>query len=170
MELIETLNKRLKEHYGRFEDGRPNWRLVYSDDEFEMRPKDNMLVPKYRQWIHHKWILERLFPVPQINAEELATKTSYEPIWVFEDAVGKPLPPKWEAIQVVITTVYNAMARAGSGQVRYKEEEILKATDGEAYEERLNRIQGELFGNETNTGDALAHRQAIVVPPNYKVN
>jgi hypothetical protein len=38
----------------------------------------------------------------------------------------------------------------------------------EETQQRVETIQKELFGNETDTGDALAHGEAIVVPRNYE--
>ena len=43
-----------------------------------------------------------------------------------------------------------------------------KNTSKEGREQKINELQGELFGNETDTGDALAYREGIVVPNNYK--
>ena len=34
--------------------------------------------------------------------------------------------------------------------------------------QEIQCLQDELFGNETDTGDALAHGEAVIVPRNYK--
>ena len=33
---------------------------------------------------------------------------------------------------------------------------------------RITKLQEELFGNETETGDALRYKEGIVVPTNYE--
>ena len=82
METLEIINKRLKDNYGETVD-RPNFRIVWSEDQFENRlthftdegfelihPEVRQL-PKYKQWIHDKYVLERLTEVPIINENEL---------------------------------------------------------------------------------------------------
>jgi len=175
MESIGALNKRLIDYYGLFEGGEPNFRLTWSDSETEKRlgtfndftsegiflrtVTEVREVPKYRQWIHHKWILERLTVVPELQRRELAdAKVSYEPLWVFEDKNGKPLPPKWEAIQAIIN-----FSQPHESSIPYQEE---LGSD----EERIIKLQAELFGNESEVADALAYKEAITVPTNYEKN
>lgn len=176
LESLETLNYRLARDYGYFDNGlKPLWRIIYSHDEFEKRwvthdehgneyefPKVEER-PKYRQWADHRYILERCLIVPPFVETDLVEKYSYEPVWVFQDNKGNPLPPRWDAIQLIIQTIYqNASRKVGK---KYKD------PNGETVEEqreikeaRINKLQEELFGNETETGDALAHKEAIVVP------
>ena len=123
-ERVEDLNQRLIDHFGIDSDGGgPIWRVVWSEDQFEKRlgtyddiTKNGIYlrtvtevreVPKYRQWIQERYILERLVIVPDMNIQELPTvRKSYEPIWTFEDANGNYLPPIWNAIKFVIDTIY----------------------------------------------------------------
>src|SRR5262245_31149745 len=100
-EKVETINRRLHDLYGETEsqgERLPNFRIVWSEDQFEMRKTDytdsgfRLLhpevrkLPKYRQWITKKHVLERLTVVPFVNEHDLPdSKLSYEPIWVFED-------------------------------------------------------------------------------------
>lgn len=177
MEPIEILNERLLTHYGKIEH-LVQWRIVYSDDQFEKRftdytPEGCQLLyptvremPKYRQWITNKYVLERVMPVGDIDAQQLLGKYSYEPVWVFEDAKGVALPPKWEAIQLIISSVYQASARAVGRRYTDPDSDLEAAL--EIKRARIERIQEELFGNETEVGDALAHKQAIIVPRNYE--
>lgn len=177
-EPIESINKQLVDLFGIDSvTGRPIWRVVWSEEQFEKRLMNvtnegfHLLipevreVPKYRQWIKERYVLERLTVIPEVNENELPTeKLSYEPIWVFETQRGVYLPPRLDAAKIVIDTVYAAMGK--SSLAKYKE-------TNEAPEEkdiRLGKLQDELFGNETEVGDALAHNQAIIVPSNYKVN
>src|ERR1043166_1123060 len=117
LESIETLNERLENTYGKYENF-PRWRIVYSEDQYEKRLTHYtsegfellspvmMELPKYKQWIHNKYILELIMPIPEFQRHEVVGVLSYEPVWVFEDGRGRPLPPKWEAIQLIIKTVH----------------------------------------------------------------
>lgn len=175
LESIERINKRLRDQYGIEDTGESTWRVVFSEDEIEKKLSNftdegfELLTPivverpKYRQWINQKYVLERATPV--LNERDrviLDKKYSYEPVWVFEDNHGKPLPPKWEAIVVIINTIHKNAAQAVG--VKYKDPESNKDEALEQKEIRLQKLQEDLFGNETEVGDALAHKQAIVVP------
>jgi hypothetical protein len=181
-ERIETINQQLIDCYGIDTiTGLPIWRVVWSDDQYEkrltdydsngialMRPEVRLL-PKYKQWLPSRWVLERLVIVPEVNAEELPTsKLSYEPIFPFEDKGGKPIPPKYNVASFVIDTVYAAMGK--KSMAKYVDPDIGLSTE-EQLEKRngeIQDIQNELFGNETDVGDALAHGEAIIVPRNYR--
>lgn len=153
--------------------GKPIWRVVWSEDQFEKRRVDTTdagitllfpevrTVPKYRQWIKEKYVLERLTVVPEINQQELLNeRLSYEPIFVFERNNGTYLPPRFDVAKLVVDTIYAAQ---GKHSIRkYVDPE--SDSPVEQREARIAKIQAELFGNETNTGDALAYREAIVNP------
>ena len=178
METIETINQRLIDYFGKDTiTNDPNFRIVFSDDQFEKRWVDyspegfqllNKVVeerPKYRQYIQHKYLIERLTIVPDFVETDLVEKTSYEPLWVFEDRYGNPLPPKWEVCEIVIDQVH----RAASNAIGRKIEDPSKLESdpkigAEVRLERIKKIEEELFGNETNVSDALATKNAIVVP------
>lgn len=179
LEHIDRLNDWLKETYGLFDNAEPNYRIVFSDDQYEYRKgtfakydlHGNLLgyetevkyVPKYKQWIQHKYVLEMILPVPDINNEELVSKTSYEPLWVFEDARGNALPPKREAIILIIRQQKEQLARV-RGIPIYKDPESNPEEALEIRKKNIERLERELFGNETTTGDGLAQKRAIVVP------
>jgi len=171
------LNRRLREHFGiDTASFSPMWRVVWSDDQIEKRltnyTKEGfelltpMMVelPKY-SWIKQKYVLEQLVVVPDMHAKELTTKISYEPIWVFQDDQGDYLPPKWEMTEFVINAIY--AVRGKPNLAKYKEK-LTDLNTREGIEARVNEVEAQLFGNETSTGDALAHGDAIVVPHNYE--
>lgn len=167
-EPIETLNTRLLEHFGRFENNDPNFRIVWSDDQTEKQlcetTKDGffLLSPEIREvkkysWIHHKYILERVVPVPEFQIPILGKKVSYEPIWVFEDPEGNPLPPHWDAIWILVTTLLDRATYKMAPE---------KIPDGEGntleeIEERAKKLEELIYGNETSVGDALATGSAV---------
>lgn len=176
METLDALNARLVDHFGIDSDtGRPMFRIVWSDDQLEKRRVSEvagihllypvvMEVSKY-PYLKHLYVLERLVAVPDINAEELPTqKLSYEPIWAYRDAAQKPIPPLWTPTKFIIDTLYAALGKKSLR--KYVEDE--KNTTPEGLDQRITELCEELFGNETETGDAMAYGEAIVVPENYK--
>jgi hypothetical protein len=174
LETLEIINKRLHENYGETEN-MPNFRIVWSEDQFEFRstnftdegfqllhPEVRKL-PKYKQWIKSKYLLERLTAVPFISKEELAdAKISYEPLWVFEDVKGFPVLPTWAGAKFVIETVHEQVRTKGA-YTKYKDPDD-GLTESQAIEKKnveLQSIQDELFGNESTITDALAYKQGV---------
>ena len=70
----------------------------------------------------------------------------------------------WEATKFIVDTLYAALGKKSLS--KYVDDE--KNTTKEGREQRIKEIQSELFGNETDTGDALRYREGIVVPESYK--
>src|SRR5688572_3824715 len=117
MESIETLNKRLIDKYGIYLDGQPMFRITHSEsilekrlvthtkDGFEILNPEFGEVPKYRQYVHNKYILEGLKELPDFGGGQLTTRISYEPIWVFEDGNGKAVPPIWIGIEHILESL-----------------------------------------------------------------
>jgi len=185
-ERIDNINRQLVDLYGIDTiTGLAMWRVVWSEDQFEHRfgtyddftesgiyirtVTEVRYVPKYRQWIHNKYVLERLVVVPEISAGDLpATKLSYEPMYPFETNSGKYLPPRLDAAQFIIETVLASQGK--SSLAKYKDPVSGLSTEDylEMKNKEIETLQEELFGNETDTGDAIAHGEAIIVPGNYK--
>lgn len=175
-ERLERLNTRLKTEYGYFQGSpSPNWRVVWSEDQFEKRygtfedrtPEGYLIrrvsevreVPKYRQWVHNKYILERMMANFTHNGE-MITKMQYEPVYVFENPENQP--PIFDAIKFIVELVYEQAARAcGVPYVKYAE-------DPDAEEKRIAKIREELYGDRTDVSDALAYKEGIVVPSNFE--
>jgi hypothetical protein len=171
-ETLEVINQRLKDYYGSTEN-QPNWRVVFSNDQFENRYGDYedrtpegflirrysgfRLVPKYRQWIKDKWVLEMLVEVPP-NTQELATKLSYEPAYAFPFRDGRPLLPIWDAVKYLIDGINS---KVGITHPRYKDPDSNPKEALENQRVRLQEIEADLFGNETSTTDALAYKQGV---------
>lgn len=182
---IDRINVTLLDNYGRLENLQ-TWRVVWSEDQFEWRYgtyEDRTLegifirevterrkVPKYRQWAPEKWVLERLLVVPMDadpNHPQIDSALSYEPIWVFDEET----PPIWFAVKFIVDQVYENMEQHDTG-VKYIDPDIGHPDDVKGRrEEVLKDIEESLFGNETDTGDALAYRQAVgyTGPPKIKL-
>jgi hypothetical protein len=176
-ETIESINEKLIREYGiDISLNMPNWRVVFSEDQYEKRltnftdegfellfPEVREL-PKYKQHIRAKYILEHLVPVTEGIETDLVTKVSFEPSWVFQDKNGNYLPPFFEGCQHVIESV---LAATGNPKAfaKYKDETI----SVEARAAHLKKVEDELFGNESDLGDHLAYKTGIVVPGNDTV-
>jgi len=171
-ESIEALNKRLVEHFGIDTiSADPIYRIVWSNFQHEKRLTQYtstgvaLLYPEVRempkyQYIDSKYILERLTVVPAVNQDELTTKISYEPIYVYEDRKGNYLPPLWQVTKLVIDALNAAM---GQGTLRhYTNPE--DTSEGAMLEKvrRVKEIEEGLFGNETDITDALYSRSGVV--------
>lgn len=167
-ERIETLNTRLIDHFGKFENGDPNFRIVFSDDQVEKQLSEYtesgilLITPQLRTvkkypWIKSKYLIERLVPVPEANAHELTTKLSYEPVWVFQDHNSNPLPPLWDVCKIVLDTLIRQMTtkRAPDKQDPSEYNTI------EALEEKAKVLEKSLYGNESSITDALATGSAV---------
>lgn len=175
IESVESINENLKREYGTFEDGRANFRIVFSADQFEKRwtdrtdegfellNKEVRLLPKYRQWIKDKYILERLVPVGPDS--DLVEKISYEPSYTFQDSNENYLPPRFDVCRMIIDSMYVVMDKAGT-HTAYRDPDV----SPEVRKQKLVDMEKLLFGNETSVGDALAHGYGVTVPENKLIH
>lgn len=185
-ERIESINNQLIDIYGIDTiTGLPLWRVVFSDDQLEKRlgtyddfsPAGLYLrtvtevreVYKYKQWIKSKFVLENLVIVPEMNQPELPTqKLSYEPIYVFQTGSGEYLPPRLDACQFIINSIYAVKGKGNLAKYKAPEDGLTGQDLIDYNNGRIAKLQDELFGNESYVGDALAHNEAIVVPSSYQ--
>lgn len=172
---VEHINDLLRREYGiETTSDRPIYRVVWSNDQFEkrlMKYTDTGIelltpevreVPKYRQWAKDRYILEKLSYI-EIPVEEMTVnRISYEPLWSFVNNKLEYLPPRYDVCKLIIDSVNERLGK--STGVLYKD----VSENTEEKQERVAQIQQELFGNETDTGDAIAHGEAIIVPRNYE--
>ena len=183
---IEELNKWLAEQFGIDSvTGKCMWRVVWSDDQFEKRfgtytdytedgklfireVTEVRLVPKYRQWIQHKYILEHLVAVPQQNMVELLDiKMSYENLWTFEDKNGNPLPPRRDACEFIINTVLAAMHGTGNLK-KYEDDESTEEKSLELKRKRVDGLVEELFGEQSSLEGTTVTGESVIVPRNFE--
>ncbi len=177
LESIEVLNKRLVDYFGIDSNtGRPIFRITWANNETEKRRVSHtpegiqlihptvMEVKKY-PYLKDMYVLEQLVIVPDQNKNELVDlKLSYEPLWAYCDQNKFPIAPHWGATKLIVDTMYAAMGK--KSMRKYVEDE--KNTTPEGRDQRIKELQAELFGNETATTDALAYKEGVVVPSNYK--
>lgn len=169
-ETIESINEKLLNEFGTELScgNQPRFRVVFSEDEYEKRLTDCTdegfqlltpevrLLPKYKQWIRMKYILERLIPV--MGETDLVTKVSYEPCWVFQDKFGGYLPPFFEGCRLIIESLFNAIERSNTF-IKYKDKNI----SVEEQRARIQLVEDQLFGNESSITDSLHDGTGVVV-------
>jgi hypothetical protein len=181
-ESIDKINARLKDYFGIDTiTGAPIWRVVFSEDQYEKRygtfddispagiyirtVTEVRLVPKYKQWIHQKYILEQLVVVPAHQMKELADNdVSYEPLWVFQDKDENYLPPVWEAIEFIIVAVHAAKGNTNTGIARY----VDPAIDPEFRKKQIDGLMEQLWGDESSFMLGTKIGDVSVVPSNYE--
>lgn len=179
-EKISDINYWLERDYGKT-GLHSNWRVVWADDQYEtvkgvfshydengrlLSTQAGVAQVRKYEYIHEKFVLERIMPVGMLNRDELVgNEWSYEPVFTFEDGNGNFLPPLKDVCKLVIEQVLKMAAKAVGA--RYKNPE-----DGhdplEVKAERVKKLQEELFGNETDTTDLLHAHEGVVVPQNYE--
>jgi len=173
VESIEYINEQLEKLFGTemLAGSQPKFRVVFSEDMFEKRVMTHDVhgnellfpevreVPKYRHYIRAKYVLERLVPVDQENTD-LTTKVSYEPAHVFMRPDDSYLPPRLDMCCVAIEGLMAASEGRKPNAAKY----IDPAHDPEYMSKKVESMTKELFGNETETTDALTYKEGIVNP------
>lgn len=175
-EKIETINNQLISLFGVDTlTGKAMYRVVWSHDQFEKRLTEYTdeglqllhpevrLLPKYRQWADERYILEHLVLIPDGSEELTVMKQSYEPLYVFMDRQENYAPPSIELAKLVIDCVLAATGKESLGP-KYSDPDATLETQ----EARVDSLYKELYGNETPVTDALAYKEGVTVPSNYK--
>lgn len=162
MEQLEIVNRRLLENYGRGVNELPLYRIVWSTSQIEKRygtfiketeaglylgeETGERECPKYFLY-PDIWVLE--WVQPNINNPELRATVSYEPLWFFKDAQGRPLPYDWEIIEILVKfhqerVVIRTQGMLDSEEVEKKEREaeenlIMIQDEGRAFHGKLSK-------------------------------
>lgn len=164
----DEINTKLIDRYGLDLSGQPKYRVVWSNDETEVRVGefseyygDIFLrkitgareVPKYT-YIVDRWVLEVL--VPTLNPE-LLTKLSYEPLFVLQDKAGDFLPLEWRPLEIIINALENRVRKPPRSE---KQDDYDEKADFEAEKQRnldyLNAV------GRTDIQQKFANRTAVV--------
>jgi len=110
---IDEINKKLKERYGQTLDGKAHFRLVWSNDIYEIRVGlfndfyGSILIRSFKgarearkyNYIHNRWILEMWHLIEPTL--ELPNPDGYEALYVFEDKNNSPLPVNWRVVEFI---------------------------------------------------------------------
>lgn len=178
IEEFNLINLRLADNYGKTED-KPNFRLVWADDERELRATN--FTPEGLQLLHtevremakypdikERYVLESLvenFNFDKIEDGKPVSVLVYQAIWtweVFNDRRERIyIAPSYGACKFVVETVLNAVANAGNYSNKYKDPDADPREAAENKEQRLKGLEEELFGNESLITDSLSLRKGV---------
>ena len=167
MDNVTLINKELKKLYGVEFDGKPKFRLVWSDDCIEKRlgrvdrytPNGIYLgtdeglheLQKY-SYIRERWILENYNPAYKANPE-IAISDGYEPVFVF-DRKGEYLKPYFWACEYIINSIRNPERIHKTEKMMLSDEEIKKEKEIAEYFDFLTQEATD-FGNKFTEGSAV---------------
>jgi len=176
-EDIKSLNKRLKNTYGVSMDGRPFFRLVFSDTQTEKRigtfrefygpifvREETKLAerPKYA-YIKGRFILERLVMPPDKYRFEIdLCNGTYEPVWTFERD-NQYQHPEWHPITYIVRRVLLAI----TGGIRKLSDKDIWELDKQQFEKEVDIGEDMLANESPMIAGQLANGEGIVVPSNY---
>lgn len=172
---VDWINRKLMDDYGRDVYGHSNYRVVYSDTQYEMRYGTFRVETEAGIYLRTEtcWQKKRKYPVysdlwvfekVQENYgqnPEIEKGMTYEPLWVFRDKHGNKLQPEWWACQAIVQAD------------RAIKKIMLSPSDLEAQEElRMAREKMHfktVIQNESPyIAGAIKAGEAIVVPRNYE--
>ena len=168
MSEIININKRLRQSFGEDLQGRPRFRVVFSADQYEKRHgsfedfygsifvrsfEGVRTVAKYQE-SPPAFVLERL-EWNQSAGEIVNTDVTYEPLHIFKDKHGTPLPPKWRFVEIFMRCLL-------MGPKRMAEEMILHSPA--SYKKDFEEILEIIKDNAPYTATMLGHGEAVVVP------
>lgn len=169
--LEDRINKALARLWGRNYKGEPLFRVVWSVDQTEKRLgtfedfyRDVVYlrtvtcvreVPKY-SYLRPSWVLERWIPGQYLKEyhDEIPHTLggSYEPIYVYQDVHGNPLPLNEEAtyaiVQSLLNTVSPAERRSLDATEEARTEKKGRERDLMIMEEASPYLVGKLHGKE----------------------
>lgn len=165
---VERINELLERDYGRFDNGRAMYRVVWSNDQYEHRygtyndftsegifirtVSEVREVPKYKSYMLPQFVLEKCCPVPV--GCDLDQKVSYEPLFGF-----RGLPVSYDICKIVIDSVLEKMNL--SKYPKYTEDE-LEGNSIEAQNYRAEKIAKE-FDHDEKITLALGTGSAVFI-------
>ena len=143
---VDNINKVLSTRYGKALDGRPFFRVVFSEDLFELRKGTfnefygSIYVRTYtgvKQVRKYNYVLDRyileMLHFNEAPPEEVVRWDNYECLYVFEDSKGNYLPPKLFAAEFVIWNVLNLHSTYAERMAIWKEYFEKKDAEEEQY-------------------------------------
>ena len=177
----EIINKHLLK-YGKMLNGKPVFRIVFSDDLTEKRvgifnkfhgeiwvgqDRGVQEVPKYG-YIKGAWILERYTVLPN---HEVLNYDNYEPAYAFRDKNQKYLPPLLSICEIVIQGILQPKGLTSEQEMTAVEEQEKRRIDKDIMtleEKRPNfmvlKEQGELIQRPSKEFKGYKRKRPSVLP------
>jgi hypothetical protein len=172
-EDVVWINKQLERQFGKSPDGRPKYRVVWSNSQLEKRRTHYSATglflgewqtevrefPKY-SYIKDRFVLEMF--LPSHDNEELVTKTTYEPLYVFQDSKQVALSPLYrvckyviEDIQEKLTIAARPLEQAAIRNEIERSEKIKEDKDISDIKEYLEDAGSSVIGSHLSTGSGI---------------
>jgi len=165
LENVRTINKKLVDLYGKSIDGKPNFRLVWSEGLTEKRvgpvfsPGGVLISEKELQeckkygYIKERWILENYNTAYRANPE-VAVSDGYEPLFIFQKR-GEYLKPYLWACEHVINALRNPERVHHTEKMDYNEEKMKKLREQAEYFDFLTEEGTSEIGAKFTEGSAV---------------
>lgn len=180
MEEAKVVSKLLSENFPKTFDGRPLFRLVWSEDMTEVRKgafsdyygdiflrevTEVRKVKKY-DFIKDRYILERLYIGKADPTGELvqAESGSYEPVFVFQRPNGDYLKPIWRAVELLCKCSLDPEYL----KRKMSPSDIVDAERDKEQKQILDMMDYLEDIGHSYIGSALATGSGIVVPNSYE--
>ena len=166
---VNTINSKLIQQFGKTLDNKAKFRIIWSDEQFEYRTgtfnefyktlflrttKGVKQVPKYN-YIKSRWILE-LYNSP-IGDPNIMDYNGYEPLYVFENAHGNPLPPRLTVCQIIIQHFLTPMIAA-------EKKSIWESIDKKELQKDIDYFKDVIEEESPYISTMLHVGEAIIVP------
>lgn len=143
--------------------GKPKYRLVWSEDMFELRSKDRgekvTWLKKY-SYIRNRWLLECWYPPEVYQNEELPTtmlgKGYYEVFYVFEKG-NEALPLRLDVVEILMSAILNQSPRTIVQRIKEIEAQMA------AEEKRLDDYTMDMLNEDSTLTGALHDGDAVFI-------
>jgi hypothetical protein len=165
---VSIINKRLVDVFGKELNGRPRFRVAFSDDEKEKRVGtfDEFHgkiflrqffgvreVPKY-SYIKMRWVLEKSAWNPE---KEIMNHNGFEPVYVFQDKDKNYLMPIYKVCEVIIHGLFRKTPKTVMEDQTEKEDARRMQLDMDRLEDKC-----------TDFSMLKQLRELVTVPSTYK--
>lgn len=177
MENVKLINKYLERTYGRALDNKPKFRVVWSEDLFEVRKglfspgatiEEIKRVPKY-SYIQDKYILEvytLAFPSAfgkalQHSVQIIMDGDKYEPLRVFRTRKGVYLPPDMEVCKIICDAFVELINRPEGKRLTEKQATY---DDVQAMRKETAKFEEMLNADDWELTQKFAAKEAVALP------
>ena len=179
MEEVKIIKKMLAETYGKNDDGRSKFRLIWSESEDGLEKRRGTVQVYYgsifireesgvhelrkMNYVRDRWVLERL--MYNGSGEIVAdTHETYEPFYVFQDKDGEYLKPLW----IVCQLLCDQWLENVEGKRTLRTEKMDRDEDKKTFAKEVLKFEEYLEGELSYTASMLANKEGVVVPVDVK--
>jgi hypothetical protein len=174
MEELKIINKGLLDTYGKTLDGKPRFRVIWSEQTFETRLGDfedytpaGIFIRRSREvrqvkkysYLKDRFILEAYMPEQKSNPEVM-NGDGYEPLFVFQSSKGEFLKPHRWACDYVISRYLTAIG----GEVVKKNEDIVRREHEEEIDKEAAKFVEYLENESSDMMNSFRYGESVILP------